>query len=59
MAHWMDGSIVTQHDDVSLNLRAYAKFETILVHDSEWTPATGMADIIPHPAMRAGRAWSA
>ena len=31
---------------INLNLRAYAKFETIIVQDSWWTPATRIADIV-------------
>jgi molybdopterin guanine dinucleotide-containing S/N-oxide reductase-like protein len=46
LGYWMGGSTLNQHDDVNLNLKAIAKLETIIVHDSWWTPAARVADIV-------------
>jgi len=46
LAYWAGGATLNQHDDVNKNLKAYAKFETIIVHDSWWTPAARVADIV-------------
>ncbi len=46
LAYWVGGATLNQHDDINLNLKAYGKFETIIVQDSWWTPATRMADIV-------------
>jgi molybdopterin guanine dinucleotide-containing S/N-oxide reductase-like protein len=46
LAYWAGGSMLNQHDDVNRNMQALAKFETIIVHDSWWTPAARAADIV-------------
>ena len=46
LAYWAGGSFLNQHDDINRNLAAMAKFETVIVHDSWWTPATRTADIV-------------
>jgi molybdopterin guanine dinucleotide-containing S/N-oxide reductase-like protein len=46
LAYWAGGSFLNQHDDINRNLAAMAKFETVIVHDSWWTPATRAADIV-------------
>ena len=46
LAYWAGGSMLNQHDEVNRNLEAMTKFETIIVHDSWWTPAARAADIV-------------
>lgn len=46
LAYWAGGSFLNQHDEINRNLQALAKFETVIVHDSWWTPATRAADIV-------------
>jgi len=46
LAYWAGGSFLNQHDDVNHNMEALAKYETVIVHDSWWTPATRAADIV-------------
>lgn len=46
LAYWVGGSMLNQHDDINLNLKAYQKLETLIVADSWWTPGARMADIV-------------
>jgi molybdopterin guanine dinucleotide-containing S/N-oxide reductase-like protein len=46
LAYWAGGSMLNQHDEVNRNFEALAKFETVIVHDSWWTPAARAADIV-------------
>jgi len=39
-------TVLNQHDQINLNLKALQKIETIITQDSWWTPAARMADIV-------------
>ena len=46
LAYWAGGSFLNQHDEINRNMQALGKFETVIVHDSWWTPAARAADIV-------------
>lgn len=46
LVYWAGGNPFHHHQDLGRLLRAWAKPETIIVHDSWWTPTARRADIV-------------
>lgn len=46
MAYWVGGNPMAHHQDRNRMLKAWQKFETVVVHDFQWTATARHADIV-------------
>lgn len=46
MTYWVGGNPIVHHQDTNRLLKAWQKFETVIVQDYQWTPTCRHADIV-------------